>query len=98
MLWTTGGAVSLCSATTLIGYLTLLVADNRALCSFGALAGLGEVTCLLATLLVLPALLVRFGSRPGELVGSGPAVLPADPRPRAKAQAAPRDADPEEEP
>jgi hypothetical protein len=57
VLWTTGGAVVLCSATTVIGYATLLIADNRALASFGALAVLGELTCLLAALLLLPAAL-----------------------------------------
>src|SRR5262249_40112168 len=53
----TGGAVALCSATTIIGYGTLLVADNRGLRSFGALAIIGELTCLAAALLILPALL-----------------------------------------
>ena len=56
----TGGAVALCSATTVIGYGSLWVADNQALAGFGALASLGELTCLSAALLVLPAwLLVR---------------------------------------
>ena len=56
----TGGAVALCSATTIIGYASLLVADNQALAGFGLLASLGEVTCLSAALLALPAwLLVR---------------------------------------
>jgi predicted RND superfamily exporter protein len=58
----TGSAVALCSMTTIIGYSSLLLASNRALKSFGLLADLGEVTCLLAALLALPAL-VRFGSR-----------------------------------
>jgi predicted RND superfamily exporter protein len=51
----TGGAVALCSATTIIGYASLLVADNRALRGFGLLASLGEVTCLTAALFALPA-------------------------------------------
>src|SRR5262249_11663413 len=42
---TTGGAVTLCSMTTIIGYSSLLIADNSALVSFGMLAALGEVTC-----------------------------------------------------
>jgi predicted RND superfamily exporter protein len=59
LLRETGGAVALCSATTVIGYGSLLVADNQALAGFGLLAALGEVTCLLAALVVLPAWLNR---------------------------------------
>jgi predicted RND superfamily exporter protein len=54
---TTGGAVTLCSLTTIIGYSSLLVARNQALVSFGILADLGEVACLAAALLALPAML-----------------------------------------
>ncbi len=52
---TTGGAVVLCSITTSIGYGSLLLAGNQAFVSFGILAVLGEVTCLVAALIVLPA-------------------------------------------
>lgn len=51
----TGAAVALCSATTVIGYASLLVADNRALRGFGLLASLGELCCLSAALFALPA-------------------------------------------
>jgi hypothetical protein len=51
----TGGAVILCSLTTVIGYGSLLVADNGSLASFGNLAIAGELTCLLAAILVMPA-------------------------------------------
>ncbi len=51
----TGAAVALCSATTVIGYASLLFADNRALRGFGLLASLGELSCLGAALLALPA-------------------------------------------
>jgi hypothetical protein len=54
---TTGGAVALCSLTTIIGYSSLLVARNQALISFGLLAVLGEVACLAAALFALPAFL-----------------------------------------
>jgi predicted RND superfamily exporter protein len=54
---TTGGAVALCSLTTIIGYSSLLVARNQALISFGLLADLGELACLAAALLALPAFL-----------------------------------------
>jgi predicted RND superfamily exporter protein len=49
--------VTLCSLTTIIGYSSLVVARNQALVSFGLLAGLGEVACLAAALLALPAVL-----------------------------------------
>ena len=55
----TGGAVSLCSATTIIGYGSLLVADSRALAGFGLLASLGEVACLTTALIALPAWITR---------------------------------------
>jgi predicted RND superfamily exporter protein len=59
----TGGAVALCSATTVIGYGSLMVADNQALANFGFLAALGEVTCIFAALTVLPAWLIYSGRR-----------------------------------
>ena len=62
----TGSAVSLCSATTVIGYASLAVADSQALAGFGLLAALGEVTCLFAALFVLPAWLARAGRSRGQ--------------------------------
>ncbi|MCL2725279.1 MAG: MMPL family transporter [Polyangiaceae bacterium] len=53
----TGGAVALCSATTIIGYSSLLMAQNRALFLFGLLAVIGEITCLTAAVVALPAFL-----------------------------------------
>lgn len=50
-----GGAVTLCSLTTIIGYGSLLVADNQALQSFGYLAVAGEVACITTALFLLPA-------------------------------------------
>ncbi|HSO36697.1 MAG TPA: MMPL family transporter [Labilithrix sp.] len=52
-----GGAVALCSYTTIVGYGSLLFADNQALQSFGRLAASGEITCILCAMLVLPSLL-----------------------------------------
>jgi hypothetical protein len=54
----TGGAVVLCSLTTIIGYASLLVAKNQALFLFGALAVLGEICCLVVAIVVLPAVLL----------------------------------------
>ena len=52
---TTGGAVTLCSLTTIIGYSSLLVAQNRALYLFGLLAVMGEIACLSTAVIFLPA-------------------------------------------
>ena len=54
----TGGAVALCSFTTILGYGSLLAARNQALFSFGIVAVLGEIMCLLTAVLLLPAALV----------------------------------------
>jgi uncharacterized protein len=54
----TGGAVALCSLTTIIGYSSLLLAKNRALFLFGLVAVMGEIACLTAAVIVLPAFLV----------------------------------------
>jgi uncharacterized protein len=51
------GAVALCSYTTVIGYGSLLFADNQALQSFGRLATSGEIACVIAALFFLPSLL-----------------------------------------
>ncbi|MBN23254.1 MAG: hypothetical protein CL678_18355 [Bdellovibrionaceae bacterium] len=51
----TGGAVGLASLTTIVGYGSLILASNQAFVSFGVLAVAGEITCLLAAILALPA-------------------------------------------
>ncbi len=55
-LRTSGGAVVLCSLTTLLGYVALVGSHNRAIRSLGTIAAVGEVSCLLAAVVVLPAL------------------------------------------
>ena len=52
-----GGAVGLCSATTIIGFGSLLLAQNRALFSFGVFAVTGEAVCLATAVIGLPAAL-----------------------------------------
>jgi uncharacterized membrane protein YdfJ with MMPL/SSD domain len=52
-----GGAVALCSLTTILGYSSLLMAENRALFLFGLVAVMGEVCCLSTALVFLPAVL-----------------------------------------
>ena len=59
----TGGAVALCSMTTIIGYGSLLLAQNRALFLFGLVAVLGEITCLISAVVVLPAVLAGWSKR-----------------------------------
>jgi uncharacterized protein len=51
-----GGAVILCSWTTIVGYGSLILSFNRALRSFGWYAMLGEVTTLVTALVLLPAM------------------------------------------
>jgi hypothetical protein len=52
-----GGAVALCSLTTIIGYGALLVADNQAMRSFGRYAMAGEFACVGTAIVLLPAVL-----------------------------------------
>jgi predicted RND superfamily exporter protein len=59
----TGSAVALCSWTTIVGYGSLLAARNRALQGFGAMAILGEVACLAAAIIALPALVLWLQRR-----------------------------------
>ncbi|MFO0651425.1 MAG: MMPL family transporter [Polyangiales bacterium] len=61
-----GGAVTLCSLTTIIGYGALLVADNQALQSFGRYAMAGEVACLVTAMLLLPSALKLLRRAPTE--------------------------------
>jgi hypothetical protein len=56
----TGGAVVLCSATTIAGYSSLLLAQNRALFLFGLLAVLGEIACLGTAVVFLPSVIVAI--------------------------------------
>jgi len=55
-LRTSGGAVVLCSLTTILGYLALLGSHNQAIHSLGTLAVVGELSCLCAAVIAMPAL------------------------------------------
>nr|HEX4315141.1 MMPL family transporter [Kofleriaceae bacterium] len=66
-----GPPVVLASLTSIIGYASLLTADSRALSSFGALAIVGEVSCVVVAVIVVPAAWATLRSR---------ATLPADRR------------------
>jgi predicted exporter len=82
----TGGAVALCSWTTIVGYGSLLAAQSQALRGFGALAILGEVACLVSAVVALPALVSWQRRRAGRRSLAQPmGMLPgglASPRPR----------------
>jgi hypothetical protein len=56
VLRTSGGAVVLCSLTTMLGYVALVGSHNAAIRGLGAIAAVGEVSCLLAAVLVMPSL------------------------------------------
>jgi predicted RND superfamily exporter protein len=60
----TGAAVALCSWTTIVGYGSLLAARNQALQGFGLMAIIGEISCLSAAIVALPAYLLWRHSRP----------------------------------
>jgi uncharacterized membrane protein YdfJ with MMPL/SSD domain len=57
----TGGAVVLCSMTTIFGYISLYASSNQALNSFGAAMAISEITCVAAAVVALPALLSLRG-------------------------------------
>jgi uncharacterized protein len=73
----TGGAVVLCSLTTTLGYLALTLSINGAVRSFGLAAAVGEVTTLLAAMLVLPALLYWRVQAGGHTEAQSELVAPA---------------------
>jgi predicted RND superfamily exporter protein len=81
VLRSTGGAVALCSATTIIGYSSLLIAENRGLMLFGVVAVLGEVCCIAAALVAVPALLTfltrRMAPAKRDATRSNEAVSPS---------------------
>lgn len=68
----TGGAVILCSLTTVIGYISLHTSSNQALNSFGEATAISEITCLAAAVLVLPAALYVLGKRARAKAASAP--------------------------
>jgi predicted RND superfamily exporter protein len=59
----TGGAVVLCSLTTTLGYLALVQSTNFGVRSLGIAAFIGEVCCLLVSVLVLPSVLMLLDRR-----------------------------------
>jgi predicted RND superfamily exporter protein len=58
-----GGAVVLCSLTTIVGYTSLYVSANQAMNSFGLAMAISEVTCLMAAVLTMPAVMIMLRRR-----------------------------------
>ncbi len=86
LLSTTGGAVLLCSFTTIVGYGSLLLSDNMGIRSFGLAAILGEVACISAALMVAPALLTLLrGARTADPIDAPPDSSARKDRPSAAA-------------
>jgi predicted RND superfamily exporter protein len=56
-LRSTGGTVLVCSLTTVIGYLSLMASDNLAIRGFGLASLIGELTCMVAAFVVVPAII-----------------------------------------
>ncbi len=75
-LRSTGGTVLVCSLTTAIGYASLLVSDNLAIKGFGLASLIGEITCVIAALVIVPAIVAmpRLGSH--EVYTDAAASLP----------------------
>jgi predicted RND superfamily exporter protein len=61
-----GGAVVLCSMTTIVGYTSLYVSANQAMNSFGLAMAISEVTCLMAAVLTMPAVMILLSRREGN--------------------------------
>ena len=61
-----GPSIALCSWTTIVGYGSLLFSLNRALRSFGWYAMIGEMTCIVTALVLLPALLLLVSKGGGD--------------------------------
>lgn len=73
-LRTSGSAVFMCSLTTVIGYGSLLVSDNLAIRGFGVASLIGEISCLVTGLVLVPAIVSL--RRPAE--PALPAAVPTN--------------------
>ncbi len=67
----TGGAVVLCSLTTVHGYISLYASSNQALNSFGAAMAFSELMCVAAAIVALPALLSLRAKRAAARAAAG---------------------------
>ena len=67
VLLSAGASVFVCSLTTMIGYGSLLVSENLAIRSFGAVSLLGEACTVSAALVVVPAVLLLGRRRSADV-------------------------------
>ena len=79
-LRSTGGTVLVCSLTTMIGYTSLLVSDNLAIRGFGLASLIGEITCVAAALVIVPAILANRPASEVTWVSRGRRSLRSPPR------------------
>lgn len=76
-LRSTGGSVLVCSLTTVIGYMSLLVSDNLSIRGFGIASLIGELTCMVAAFVIVPALIaLPLGSRAPQVARASQALMP----------------------
>jgi predicted RND superfamily exporter protein len=70
-LRSTGGTVLACSLTTVIGYMSLLVSDNLSVRGFGLASLIGEITCMVAAFVIVPAIIAlpQLAPRAGDELG-----------------------------
>jgi predicted RND superfamily exporter protein len=75
-LRSTGGTVLVCSLTTVIGYLSLMVSDNLSIRGFGLASLIGEITCMIAAFVIVPAMIaLPMLRRPSATLDAGRNVL-----------------------
>lgn len=84
VLRTSGGAVVLCSLTTMLGYLALLGSHNGAIRSLGAIAAVGELSCLFAAVLVMPSVWRLLERTPPRARTPAWLLQPLRPRPGSR--------------
>lgn len=66
----TGGAVSICALTSAIGFLSFIPTRYRGVADLGVIAGGGMIIALVASFVVLTALLAVFGPPTGRAAGA----------------------------
>lgn len=91
-LASTGSAVFLCSWTTIIGYGSMLWAKNQAMASFGLMAVIGEVSCLVFAMVFMTAYLAVREDKRAPALGvvhepTAPAALSPSPARKKRAPA-----------
>jgi predicted RND superfamily exporter protein len=67
----TGGAIVLCSLTTVLGYAALMQSVNSAVRSFGKVAVIGELSCIASVMIVLPAIFLLIERRQSAITATG---------------------------